>query len=66
MSFKRAERLAARNYDDEGERNAYRVAYNEGFQRLPMSETPRRRLYPNAYAAGYWDGHGDSEEPDAK
>lgn len=64
MSFKRAERLAARNYSEAAERDAYRVAYSTGFNREPMPDTPRRRLWPNAFSAGYWDGLHDSEEPE--
>ena len=57
------EKLAARNYVDQHERQAFKFGYNNGFGGKPReSRSWLVSLYPNAYSAGYWEGHADRQE----
>jgi hypothetical protein len=59
MVWKSNERLAARNYDDANERQAFRTGYSDGYHGYPRIDG---NWYPNAYSAGYWEGVGDAKE----
>jgi hypothetical protein len=53
------ERLKRRDYADLNERIAYRRGYDDGFNHREADKEYADE-WPNAYNAGYWDGHGDN------
>lgn len=57
--IKLEERLRARDYKDPQEQEAFRQGYADGFAGRRMNEAYERQ-YPNAYAAGYWEGTGEA------
>ena len=57
-------RLAMRDYRDIVERDAFRAGYSDGFHDYPRQPGD----WPNAYSAGYWEGHADAgiDRPNSK
>lgn len=58
LNWKLDAKLGAHKYHGQVERDAFRGGYSDGFYGYPQ----RPGDWPNAYGAGYWEGHGDRAE----
>jgi hypothetical protein len=54
----------ARDYRDPDDRKAFSAGYSDGFYGYRMWSGNDRDWHPNAYSAGYWEGHADQREPE--
>jgi hypothetical protein len=65
MAWRIIEALRQRGYTNSHERAAYRRGYCKGFysnqDELKIRE--QNIAWPNAYAAGFWDGRNDKDGP---
>lgn len=61
MSWRIEEAVRARYYSSSDERAAYRRGYVKGFYSDVDIPNPQGEnlAWPNAYAAGFWDGRAD-------
>lgn len=66
-NYKSREKAEAR-YSDKSEQEAFRTAYARGYTNSSITPslqeryaTKLKRDWPNAYGAGYWEGHADGE-----